>query len=294
MPLHAPRLILKLCVLLFALLAHGAAQAQAVERNAAFHARVIKLYAFTPHTMTQEQVGAKVKELGGFWDEVKANQAKMLPWLRAELKDTSNPPYFGFDAGKLLMTLSKSLEDQAIALQALPRVDLRDADNVEYFLAVHYFSRHGLDTTQAALHMLDHHEFRANNAARGVNLDQAYAFLFCLLQNPESRFVPALAARLKTEKDPTAQKSLLLGLWYSVTKEGRAAIEAYVADRSHPEGGREYARRLLSETLQQRLRPTDATAEQVREERRKVLAKVEVLTFHHLDNLTAILISKGM
>ena len=38
-----------------------------------FHSRVLSLYSFQPHTLTNEQVGAKSIELDAFWAQAKAN-----------------------------------------------------------------------------------------------------------------------------------------------------------------------------------------------------------------------------
>jgi len=255
--------------------------------NARFHARIAKLYAFTPHTMNQEQVTAKVRELTVFWDEVKADPAANLPRLRAELKDARNPSYFAFDGGKLLITLSKEPADLAIALEAMPRADLRDADNAEYLIAVHWFARKGLDTTRAALHMLDYPGFQAPNAGRGVNLNQGYALIFALFPLPEPRFVPALAERLRTEKNEVAQRSLALALWYSATPEGRRALENYVGDRSKPQAGRDMMRKLLTEAVPAKVPASQASEEELREMRRKAMGKIEPLALHALDTYTA-------
>lgn len=275
------------CVLALTL---GAARAQpapaAVQVDPKLHARLVKLYSFRPHQMNADQVAAKEKELAAFWGQAK-NENIALALLRAELKDARTPPYFAFDGGKLLMSMSRMPEDQALALQALPRVDLRDVDGAEYVLAVHWFARNGFDSTRAALHMLDYPSFTAEKVAKDMDLSLAYSLIFGVFPMPEARYVPALAARLRTEKNVTAQRALLLALWYSATPEGTRALDEYAAGRNKPEAGLQYARQLLAEKVPEGVPPGQGTVDDLRDGRRESLRKIDGTALRSLDRYTA-------
>ena len=287
-----PLSLVRCAVALLLAMCAVAAHAQGAVASPEFHARVMQLYAFSPGKLNQQQTQQKAQEIEKFWKEVQGAAAQTLPALRAELLDASTPPYFAFDGGKLLMTLSKRPSDQAMALQAIQRVDLRDIEGTEYLLAVHWFARNGLDATQAALRVLDYPGFKAANIERGFSLEQNYSLIFMLFPMKESTFTGALAARLRSEKNPESQKSILLALWYTMSPEGRAALQGFAADRGKAREVRDYASKLLAEKVPEKLKPVDAPVEQLREERRKGMAKVNNLALHTFDTLSAKILAR--
>ena len=84
------------------------------------------------------------------------------------------------------------------------------------------------DTTQAALHILDDPAFK----------------VFVPQQDPKLRIHPAIE-RLRGERDQTAQKSLLLLLWYVPIPEGDKVLSDFVSDSSKPDATRARAKELL-------------------------------------------------
>ena len=76
-----------------------------------FHARVISVYDFQPHTIGKEAFPAKSAQLDEFWTFVKTHEQDSLPLLRGELGNAANPSFFYYDGAKLLLSLSKEKAD---------------------------------------------------------------------------------------------------------------------------------------------------------------------------------------
>src|SRR5437879_1466385 len=115
------------------------AQSAASGDAVAFHTKVVSLYSFEPHKLTSEQIEAKSKVLNSFWAEIKADPNRYLPLLRNELQDARNSAFFSYDGSKLLLDVSKERNDQALALDAIPRADLRSDQHTDYLRTVHWF-----------------------------------------------------------------------------------------------------------------------------------------------------------
>jgi len=58
------------------------------------------------------------------------------------------------------------------------------------------------------------------------------------------QFQPAID-RLKIERDETAQKSLILLLWYAQTNAADGAISSFAADTSKSSTARDYAQKIM-------------------------------------------------
>jgi hypothetical protein len=84
--------------------------AQNINTQAEMHKRVVDLYSFSPHKVTDAERKTKSAEMDAFWDEVKAHQASELPMLRVELKYSSNPAFFFQDGSALLLSLRRIQE----------------------------------------------------------------------------------------------------------------------------------------------------------------------------------------
>lgn len=268
-------------LLAIALIAH----AQAPAEQAAFHAKVASLYAFEPHTLDKKQIAEKSKLLDAFWDEVKASQARALPLLRNELRDTSNSAFFSYDGAKLLLSLSESKEDRALALEAIPRADLRSIQPTDYLRTVHWFARNDYDTTKAAIRILDYPDFKAFIPQHVLTLGQNYSLIYMLFPLPESRYLAPLIERLGVETRPESQKSILLLLWYTITPEGKAALARFAADESKPKETRDFARSLGARRFP--ANPNVTAVDQLRFERRKMMHRLSDEALIEFDRLTA-------
>jgi hypothetical protein len=75
-------------------LAFISAAAQDLNTQPEMHTRVISLYSFSPHAISDADRQKKSDEMDAFWNDVKTNQSKELPLLRAELKAPGEPASF--------------------------------------------------------------------------------------------------------------------------------------------------------------------------------------------------------
>lgn len=93
-------------------------------RAGEFHDQVTALYSFSPHKLTTDsELDAKSEQLDIFWTETKARGEEGLKDLRIELARSDISPFFAYDGAKLLLSLSTSREDCALALKAIERTD---------------------------------------------------------------------------------------------------------------------------------------------------------------------------
>jgi hypothetical protein len=236
-----------ICVLAIAILSFGSSRVSAASISAAtFHSKVVSIYTFEPHSIGSAKFAAKSAELDEFWSFVKANAGEALPLLRSELADSANSRFFFYDGAKLLLSLSESNADRALALRSLPKADLRDVDHADYLTTVHWFAQNGFDTREAALRILAFPDFKAFIPQHALTLGQNYSLVYMLFPMRETSFVSDLIERLKIEMNPQAQKSLLLALWYTVTPAGTAAIKAFSERAGVTADNVAYARELLS------------------------------------------------
>jgi hypothetical protein len=102
--------------------------------------------------------------------------------------------------------------------------------------------------------------------------------------------------RLKTERDETAQKSLLLLLWYAQTDAGDQAMSAFAGDASKPSASRTYARELVHRKdkieSRERTQASDSTEASLRQKRRERLKAVSDEALIDLDDFTLMLMAK--
>ena len=108
--------------------------AQSIDTQAEMHQRVVELYYFSPHKLTDAGRKTKSAEMDVFWGEVKTHPNLELPLLRVELRDTSNPAFFMEDGSELLTSLSKDQSDRQLAADARARCDLADGSARRVFL----------------------------------------------------------------------------------------------------------------------------------------------------------------
>jgi hypothetical protein len=144
----------------------------------------------------------------------------------------------------VLLSLSDTQADRKTALAAMTRCDLRDVQAKDYFLQVHRMATLNEDTTAGAFHVQEQPKFTVFIPQHVLTLAQNYVLIYLLLPKDQDYWLQPAMDRLKTELDETAQKSLLLLLWYSQTDAADIAISAYAGDASKPSASRTYANEL--------------------------------------------------
>jgi hypothetical protein len=208
------------------------------------HKEILETYSFQPHQLTRDQQGQKSVVLDSFWKKATERKSDYIPALRQELTDFSNPPFFLYDGSMLLMNLSQTAEDRKVVLAAIAHSDLRDIDEKAYFNVVHDLAAQGENTTAAAFHILEDPKFHIFVPEHVLNLAQNYCLIYMLMPTAQSYWEQASIDRLRTEKEPTAQQSLLLLLWYAQTEAADKAILSFVQDESNASASRDFARKL--------------------------------------------------
>ena len=203
----------------FSSLAQGRADTQQE-----MHGRVLALYSFAPHLLSNDERAAKSKAMDGFWDQVKASPDSELPLLRAELARKDDPSFFMTDGSALLLSLSHTRPDEILAAEAMSRCDLKDVTPSAYFYAVHALSMDGVDTTSAPFHILDEPGFTVPVPQHPMTLDVLSALPFLLLPMDEALWIPAARARFRTAEDEGTLRALLNLFFYSQTAASDDAI----------------------------------------------------------------------
>jgi hypothetical protein len=258
-----------------------------------FHNTVNKLYSYEPHTLSAEAQKTKSDELDTFWAYVKANLPQRLPLLRAELRNSANSPFFFYDASKLLLSLSKDPLDQQLALDSLPKADLRSVQHTDYLKTIHWFASLGYNTTSAALRILDYPDFKAFIPQHALTLGQNYSFNYMLFPLEERHYLDPLIQRVAVEQDVVAQKSLLLALWYSVSAQGTAAIRRFADTTSHSLESRTYAEQLLKRQAPVFGYLSVSSSARLKEERRQVMRRnISDEALIEFDSLTVKLLAR--
>jgi hypothetical protein len=267
----------------------GTAMGQAIQTQAEMHARVAALYNFSPHTLDDAGRAAKSAEMDKFWGAVKADPAHMLPLLRTELLTTSNPRFFMEDGSELLTSLSKDPGDMQIAADAHALTDLADVQPAAYFYWVHQASMQGIDTTRAALHILDDPKFAVPVPRHAMMLNQAMSLVYLLIPVDSAKWMDAARARFKAEKSEPAQLALLELFFYAQTKDGDAALETTAHDPGVSENIRKAALQHQQDVKnvlasKHAVKGTEAS---IREARKKRLAAVSDEAIDDVQDMTA-------
>jgi len=274
------------------LLAAGSATGQ----SASIHQQIQQTYNFQPHLLSNQQITEKSAALDQLWTRAKADPSLYIPALRQELGDFKNPIFFLYDGSTLLLSLSDTPADRKIALAAMARCDLRDVQAKDYFLQVHRMASLSEDTTAAAFHILEQPKFTVFIPQHVLTLGQNYALIYLLLPTDMEYWLRPAINRLKTENDQTAQKSLLLLLWYAQTDAADQAMAAFAGDTSKPSVSRTYANELVHRKdkigVKDRAEALVASEPSLRQKRRERLKAVSDEALIDLDDYTLTLVAK--
>ena len=278
-------------ILILLLLPVVTAASQASSSRGFLHAEIQKVYDFQPHTLNSAQIAQKSDLLDQFWTKAKSQRDVYVPELRSELADFSNPIFFLFDGSQLLLSLSDTPADRKIVLSAIGHTDLRDLQSKDYFLLVQRTAAQGENTTAAAFHILAEPKFQVFIPQHSLTLAQDYCLVYMLLPTKQDFWVQPAIERLRTETDVTAQKSLLLLLWYAQTRESDQAIQEFSSGPAKPQASKAYANELVhrKDRISQTLGSAGSveSEESLRQARRERLKAVSDEALYDLDSYTA-------
>ena len=268
----------------------------AAGQSASIHQQIQQTYNFQPHLLSNQQITEKSVALDQLWTRAKAEPSLYIPALRQELGDFKNPIFFLYDGSALLLSLSDTPADRKIALAAMARCDLRDVQAKDYFLQVHRMASLNDNTTAAAFHILEQPKFTVFIPQHVLTLGQNYALIYLLLPTDQDYWLQPAINRLRTETDETAQKSLLLLLWYAQTDAADQAMTAFAGDSNKPSASRTYANELVHRKdkigVKDRAEALVASEPSLRQKRRERLKAVSDEALIDLDDYTLTLVAK--
>ena len=268
----------------------------ACAQSSSIHQQVQQTYNFQSHTLSSAEITQKSGVLDQFWTNAKSQPNLYIPALRQELANFRNPPFFLYDGSMLLLSLSDTSADRKVALAAMARSDLRDVQPKDYFFQVHRMAALNEDTSAAAFHILEQPDFKVFIPQHVLTLGQNYALVYMLLPTSQDYWLQAAIDRLRTEHDQTAQKSLILVLWYSQTDAADKTIASFAADASKPASARDYARQIPQAKdkigAKQRAEALTFTEASLRQKRRERVKAVSDEALIDLDDYTMMLAAK--
>lgn len=253
------------------------------------HELVASTYNFRPRDLSDEQLNKKSAELDRVWTFVTKDKERQLPALRNELARADQSPFFCYDGSKLLLSLSKERSDWQLALSAIERAELRDLQFSDYFHTVHWFATQGFDTTNCAFKILGEPKFEVFVPQHALTLGQNYGLVYLLLPTEEKFYLEKLTKRLKDETEATAQQSLILVLWYTVTREGDKAISEFLADMNKNAASRQKAKEMLALHANAATKVAGllfASYDSMKQKRRERMASVSDEALIDLDSIT--------
>jgi len=181
-----------------------------------------------------------------FWNKVKADTVKYLPELRTELQIEGNPKFFYFEGGQLLLSLSTSLKDKQIVLNGILKSDLSDIDRRALVSTLNYLAKSKLNTTEAALKILDEKGFRFFLPEHSFYFNQSYCLTYSLLPTNSNYYLSAVTNRFKEEKDINTKKSIVTFLWFANTCDGNEFLKEIETDKASDKAIVAYANDLLT------------------------------------------------
>jgi hypothetical protein len=167
---------------------------------------------------------------------------------------------------------------------------------IDYFMLVHNMAAQGEDTTAAAFHILEEPKFQVFIPQHVLTLAQDYSLVYMLIPTDERFWVGPAIERLRNEKDETAQRSLLLLLWYAQRSDCDRAIGEFSSDTSKANSSRSYADELAHRKdkvgLTDRAAALLSSEQSLREARRQRMKAVSDEALDDLDSYTVKIIAK--
>jgi len=265
-------------------------------QSASVHEGIEKTYNFQPHTLSSAEITQKSGVLDQFWTKAKSEPNIYVPALRQELADFRNPPFFLYDGSMLLLSLSNTPADRKVALGAMAHTDLRDVQTKDYFLQVHRMATLDEDTTAAAFHILEQPKFKVFIPQHALTLGQNYSLAYMLLPTSQDFWLQTAIDRLQSERDETAQKSLILLLWYAQTDAADGAIATFAGDASKSANARDYAKQITQVRnkigTKERARALSFSEASLRQKRQELMKVVSDEALIDLDDYTLLLAAK--
>lgn len=196
------------------------------------HDDIKYVYDFSPGKLTREEQNKRIPLMDDFWKKVKTDTTKYLPELRRELQIDGNPKFFYFEGGQLLLSLSKSVQDKQMVLNGILKSNLNDIDRRTLVTTLNYLAKSKLNTTEAALKILDDTEFQFFLPQHSFYFNQGYSLTYSLLPTNPNYYLAPLINRFNEEKDVKTNKSIITFLWFANTCDGNEFLKKLTTDKT--------------------------------------------------------------
>ena len=266
------------------------AQSKPTRSDSAFLALLHRSYGFKPHELTSEKQSTRSENLDRFWTTVEKDTAANLPPLRRALASTTQPPFFYFDAGRLLLKTSRARADAQLVLNAFAHTDVRDLAQFDYVKTVHDLAMDNFDTSEAAFRIFIDNNFNPIEPENSWQLGYRYSLVFMLLPSNSAKIPHAVLARYPREKNDVVRMALLY-MAYQYAPEGDSLVQATASSAAESAKVRDYAKSLLANvTKPAKLNIT--SPEIVRAARRKAAANISRAALSEIEAQTQLLRSK--
>jgi hypothetical protein len=193
-----------------------------------------------------EEQNKKIPLMDDFWNKVKTDTTVYLPELRKELQIDGNPKFFYFEGGQLLLSLSRSISDKQIVLDGVLKCDLNDIDDRALVSTLNYLAKSKLNTTKAALKILDDKEFKFFIPEHSFYFNQGYCLTYSLLPTNSTFYLNTVLSRFTEESDLNTKKSIITFLWFVNICAGNEFLQKVATDKSLDKEVIDYTNDLLS------------------------------------------------
>jgi hypothetical protein len=203
-------------------------QSRAAQKPCEEFDRAVKAtYDFKPSRLKGEaERNAKAAEMDRFWQKVEADKARLLPCLRAAVRDPRADAWFRFDGSNLLVSLDPSRESKAEQVRQYAAADLSDVNLQVWVSTLARRGAEGFDVSEAGARWLalpqPEYYLPQHGAAR---VDKLLGAFFIYGSMDEAQATPALLKIASDANHPGREHALAL-LLYQATPEAYRAVRA--------------------------------------------------------------------
>ncbi len=201
-------------------------------------------YNFKPSKLSKAEQQAKFPAMDKLFDKIKNDTAQYLPQLRTELIAPAHNPYFYYDGCAFLLSLSNKTSDKDLIAKVIVKADLEDLNPESYTRMLNQLANDGADVTAAALKILKDDKFSFFIPQHVFTFDQGYALTYMLLPQKNIWYVDSLISIFK-KSSSTAQRSIIMTLWFVYSCKGDGLIKAAINDKSLSKDVRNFAKEAM-------------------------------------------------
>jgi hypothetical protein len=229
-----PKRFVLILVFLASLLTPARAQDQ---RCAELRAAKKEIYGFHPARLSEQQQGAKERQMDRFWRLAESEGLRGVTCLRRMLKSESSDSFFLFDGASLLLHLDDSQPSLAVVSDAAERSDLGEINPSGYAELVLELAQHGVDTGTLADKYTKYPKVDGYVAEHSLPVDRATGAIFLYGSMPTDRADKYLIPLLDSKESET-RGTAALQLALNMTRESYRALAGLPGIDSLPEPAR--------------------------------------------------------